>query len=133
MKIENLKYDIPTSTQEEVNFDIEKWRRDYPMDYLKAVYLINNAQDKNIAFQLIYKVIRMHVPDTLFKYYSFTHDLNLNEMKLDTLLKRKIYMSESKYLNDPFDNKAFYYDSKRLKKYKPLKPYNGKLIDDFSF
>lgn len=105
MKIEDIKYSMPNEVLDEINFDINKWRKDNPVDYLKAVYLINSSPDKNITFKAIYKVMRMYIPDTLYKYYSLTDDVNLNNQKFDTLLNKKIFMSESKYLNDPFDNK----------------------------
>jgi hypothetical protein len=55
-KIENIKYSIPDKVPDEKKFDINKWRKDNPMDYLKAMYLINMSADKNIVFQTIYKV-----------------------------------------------------------------------------
>ena len=40
MKIEDLHYDIPNSLVSEEDFNIEKWRKENPMDYFKAIYLI---------------------------------------------------------------------------------------------
>lgn len=132
MKIEDIKYSMPNEAPDETNFDVNEWRKDNPVDYLKAVYLISSSPDKNNAFKAIYRVMRMYIPNSLYKYYSLTDDVNLNNQKFDTLLNKKIFMSESKYLNDPFDNKSFFYKPDRLKKFKRLKKHNGKLIDDFS-
>lgn len=40
-------------------------------------------------------------------------------------------MSNVKDLNDPFDNKAYFYRPEELKKYERLSENGGKLIDDF--
>ncbi len=132
MKIEDVKYTIPEREIDEENFDIKKWRIDNPMDYLKAMFLINISSNKNEVFNTIYRVTRLYIPDTLFKYYSLTDNITLNEQKLFTLEQKKIFMSDAKYLNDPFDNKAYFYRSDELKKYERLTEHNGKLIDDFS-
>ena len=132
MKIEDFKYEIKEELIDEKNFDIEKWRIEYPMDYFKAMFLINSAINKDEVFKIINKIRLMHIPDTLFKYYSLTDNIELNEYKLETLLQKKIFMSEAKYLNDPFDNKAYFYRPDALKKYKILEGVDGKLIDDFT-
>ncbi|NMA50063.1 MAG: DUF2971 domain-containing protein [Tissierellia bacterium] len=135
MKIEDIKYKIPKEPINEQDFDIEKWRIENPMDYLKAMDLINKSNIssvKNEVFKTIYKVTRLYIPDKLFKYYSLNDNINLNEQKLNTLEQKKIFMSDAKYLNDPFDNKAYYYSSDELKKYDRLAKCDGKLIDDFS-
>lgn len=133
MKIEDIKYEIKEELIDEKNFDIEKWRIEYPMDYFKAMFLINTAANKDEVFKIINKVRLMHIPDTLFKYYSLTDNIELNEQKLETLLQKKIFMSEAKYLNDPFDNKAYFYKPDEFKKYERLKAVEGRLIDDFSY
>lgn len=74
----------------------------------------------------------MHIPDTLFKYCSLTDNIALNELKFESLLEKKIFMSDVKHLNDPFDNKAYFYDPSKLKKYDRLSSCDGKLVDDFS-
>lgn len=132
MKIEDIKCEIPEVVIDEKDFDIEKWRLENPMDYFKAMYLIDTSLNKNEVFMSIYKVTRLYIPDILFKYYSLTDNLDLNEKKLETLLQKKIFMSEAKYLNDPFDNKAYFYKPDLLKKYKRLEPVEGKIIDDFT-
>lgn len=116
MKIEDIKYEISEDLIDEKDFDIEKWRLKNPMDYFKAMFLINESSNKDEVFKAIYKISRLHIPDTLFKYYSLTDNIDLNEQKLETLLQKKIFMSDVKYLNDPFDNKAFFYKTDKLKK-----------------
>lgn len=132
MKIEDINYSIPDEPISEKDFDIVKWRAENPMDYLKAVFLIRMASNKNEVFKTIYQVTRLYIPDMLFKYYSLTDNETLNKKKLKTLQQAKIFMSNAKYLNDPFDTKAYFYRSDELKKYERLKDHNGKLIDDFS-
>ena len=117
------------------DFDIVKWREENPMDYLKTVELINSysdPKDKNNVFETIYKITRLHIPDTLYKFISLTDDKELNEEKLKTFRQQQIFMSDAKYLNDPFDNKAFFYDPQKLSDIERLAPHGGKLIDNFS-
>lgn len=113
-------------------FDIEKYREEMPMDYLKAVEFIKSANSNPIMNEAIYKVTRIHIPDKIYKYYSLTDDESLNEVKLDTLLQQKVYLSKPTSFNDPFDTKAFFYRPDKLMKFDILKEYNGKVIDDFS-
>lgn len=116
----------------EKQFDLKKWRAENPMDYILAMNLINQASNKNEVFMTIYKITRLHLPDVLFKFFSLTDDIALNESKLDTLQNQKIYMSDVKNLNDPFDSKAYFYRPDELKKYERLTEHDGKLIDDFT-
>lgn len=132
MRIEDLHYTVPEKELDEGNFNFERWRIEKPMDYLKAMYLINTSSNKNEVFNTIYQITRLYIPETLFKYYSLTDNITLNEEKLKTLEQKNIFMSDIKYLNDPFDNKAYFYKSDVLKKYKRLSIHDGKLIDDFS-
>lgn len=133
MKIEDLYYDISNSQVSEENLDIEKWRRENPMDYFKAIFLImTESENRDEVFNIIYKITRLYIPHTLFKYYSLTDNMVLNEQKLETLQQKNIFMSDVKYMNDPFDNKAYYYQNEKLKKYDRLAKFDGKLIDDFS-
>lgn len=132
MKIEDLYYAVPEREIDEENFDIKKWRNENPMDYLKAMFLINTASNKDEVFKTIYQVTRLYLPETLYKYSSLTDSITLNEQKLNTLEQKKIFMSDTKYLNDPFDNKAYFYRPDELRKYERLSGHGGKLIDDFS-
>lgn len=85
MKIEDIHYDLQPIPVDEENFDIEKWRLQNPVDYFKFMYMINISANKNEVFQLLYKISRLYIPDTLYKYYSFTDDKTLNQQKLQTL------------------------------------------------
>ena len=132
MKIEDIKYDLHDKTVNDIDFDLEKWKIENPIDYFKFMYLINTSLDKNTAFKTIYQISRLYMPNTLFKYYSLTDDTSLNKQKLDTLLQQKVFMSNVKSLNDPFDSKAYFYRPEELKKYERLAIHDGKLIDDFA-
>ncbi|WP_028829430.1 DUF2971 domain-containing protein [Proteocatella sphenisci] len=132
MKLEDIQYTIPEKPIDEKDFDIEKWRIDNPIDYLKAIYLINTSSNKNEVFNEIYKITRLYIPEILFKYYSLTDDIALNEQKLQTLEQKKIFMTDAKYLNDPFDNKAYFHKPEELKRFDRLAGCDGRLIDDFS-
>lgn len=138
MKIEELNYPLNDKEVDDKNFDIEKWRRENPIDYFKIVYIYlkigENIRDdfKSMIFMDLYKVLRLYIPDTLFKYYSLNEDVDMNNTKLETLQQGKIFLSEIKYFNDPFDGKAFFYREDELLKYPELKACNGRLIDDFS-
>ena len=110
MKIEELKYEFPEKSVDETDFDIEKWRKETPMDYLKAMYLLNQTEgiNKDIIFKEIFKITRLYIPDILYKYFSLTDDEVLNEKKLETLRQCKIFMADVKSLNDLFDAKAYF-------------------------
>jgi hypothetical protein len=134
MKIEEIFYPLSETPVDENTFDLEKWRCENPMDYFKALYILNQADGiaKDVIFQEIYKITRLYIPDTLYKYYSLTTDVQLNEQKIKTLRQGNIYVSDIKDFNDPFDGKAYYYNADELKKYERLSDCDGKLIDDFT-
>lgn len=115
-------------------FDIEKWRNESPMDYTKAFEILTQCSEDEIgkAFWSIVKIAQLHIPDTLWKFYSLTDNAALNSSKLETLRRCEIYLSEVKALNDPFDAKTLYYNSERLRKFPQLEHCNGKLFDDLS-
>ena len=74
MKIEDLHFDLPKEAVDEENWDLEKWRKEHPMDYLKALQIMNmsdNSEVKAELFKTIYKITRFHIPEVLYKYYSF--------------------------------------------------------------
>ena len=142
MKIEDIKYELPTRQISENNFVKEKWLKENPIDYFKFIYVLFASSDiapnvdKNlvmsIRFNAIYKVTRLYIPDTLYKFYSLNDDNMLNEKKFGTLRDKKIYMANAKEFNDPFDGKAFFYNNKKLSDIKQLKKHDGKLVDDFT-
>ena len=96
MKIEDLYFLPPASPVDEKNFDLEKWRRECPMDYFKAVYVLQQGKGivQDEIFKSIYRVVRLYLPDTLYKYYSLTDDQELNTKKLETLMSKKIFLSD---------------------------------------
>ena len=142
MKIEDINYTLPTSQINEKDFDREKWIKENPIDYFKLLYILFTSSDvvpempSNIAmgvtFQILYSVTRLYIPNVLYKFYSLTSDETLNENKLSTLKNKKIYMSDIKDFNDPFDGKAFFYDPKELTDIKRLSRHKGRFIDDFT-
>lgn len=135
MKVEDLHFDLPSEPVDEENWDLETWRREHPMDYFKALHILNMANNSEIKaeiFKAIYRIVRMHVPDVLYKYYSLSGDEALNMKKFQTLNEGQIYMSDIKDFNDPFDGKGFFYDATKLADIDWLKPYGGRLIDSFN-
>lgn len=143
MKIEDINYTLPTAQISEKDFDKEKWLENNPIDYFKLIYVLFNTTNNSpkdipreiamdIAFQAMYPVIRLYIPDILYKFCSFTHDEKLNEKKLLTLKNKQIFMSDIKDFNDPFDGKAFFYNPNELKEIKRLAAHNGRFIDDFT-
>lgn len=126
---------MPMGILDENNLNIEEWRKNNPMDYYKALRILADADDGRVAtevFNATYIVTRKYLPEVLYKYYSLSEDNNLNTMKLQTLSEGKIYMSEIKDFNDPFDGKAFYYNPKGLEDIERLKIHKGRIIDDFT-
>ena len=136
MKFEDLQYDFSQKPPiDEKNWNRDQWVKDYPVDYFKILYFTNQANEEfiqNEVFKTIYRIIRLYIPDTLFKYYSLTENDELNTRKFETLENRKIYLSDICSFNDPFDSRAFYYDPNQLMSIERLKQVDGKLIDDFS-
>ena len=135
LKIEDLHYDLTSQPIDEKNWNLNKWRTENPMDYLKALYILNMASNNIVqaeTFKAIYRVTRMYIPDVLYKYYSLSADKELNEKKFQTLLNEKIYMSDTNDFNDPYDSKGFFYDPAQLAGIKRLEACKGKIVDDFS-
>ncbi len=93
MKIEDIL--LPNSKPVDAkDFDIEKWRKENPMDYLVAARLLMNYSDPDeqaIVFQMLWQVAQLHIPGTLYKYYSLTNDYDLNDRKLETLQKKRFF------------------------------------------
>ena len=135
MKIESISIMLPEENNDIEKWDLEEWRKKYPMDYFKAVamlYQSNNPSVTDVIFKILYKITRLHVPDVLYKYYSLTDNVNLNKKKLTTLCNKQIYMSELRDFNDPFDGKGFFYDPNQLADIKRLEERGGRIIEDFT-
>lgn len=114
------------------DFDLDKWRAERPMDYLKAIQLIIDApiEDKPDVFMTIFQIAKLCIPDTLYKFYSLNGNNSLNKSKLDTLRKQQVYLAEIKTLNDPFDSKTLFYEPERLMKFKQLEHSAGRIFDN---
>lgn len=135
LKIEDLHFDLSSEPIDEENWNLEQWRKENPMDYFKAMYILNmadNSMAKTEVFKAIYRVARLHIPDVLYKYYSLSSDETLNMKKFQSLNDGKIYMSDLEDFNDPFDGKGFFYDPQELVDIEQLKPHGGKYIDSFN-
>ncbi len=143
MKIEDINYVLPTDQVDAENFDREIWLQEHPIDYFKFLYVLFTTSDNApkdfsrdiamaVAFKLIYQIIRLYIPNTLYKYFSLTNDIVLNEKKFITLQKQQLFMSDIKDFNDPFDGKAFFYNTNELANISRLKHIGGQLIDDFT-
>ena len=80
------------------------------MDYSKYMELIYKGKNEEaIALKNAY------VPDVLYKYYSLDERLDLNNKKLQCLQEAKVYLSEFKEFNDPFEGKFLIFDEEKLK------------------
>jgi len=126
---------MPTEKIDEKNWNVEEWRKKYPMDYYKALRILSEANNGSAAtemFKAIYQITRLHVPEVLFKYYSLSDDDELNKKKFKTLSEGKLFMSEIKDFNDPFDGKGFFYNPESLDDIERLHVHGGRLIDDFT-
>lgn len=114
----------------DTQIDMDKWRNEDSMDYIEVINSINQAANKNEVFKKIYAVTRLLIPDILFKYYSITDNIDLNEMKIDTLKNQKIYLSDIESFNDPFDTRAYFYRAEVLMKHSRLRECEGRIMDD---
>ena len=135
MKIEDLVIEMPTEEIDEKDWNLEEWKQRYPLDYYKALRILSEASNGVVAteiFKTIYQITRLHVPDVLFKYYSLSNDEELNKKKFQTLSEGKLFMSEIKDFNDPFDGKSFFYNPESLEDIDRLRVHKGRLIDDFT-
>lgn len=115
------------------DFDIERYRIEHPMDYIKAVEILKSCSNKDEVFSWIYDITRLHIPNTLYKYFSLTDDENLNDLKLNALAEKKVFLANSGDFNDPFENKAFYYRNEKLNCFEELRRFNGHTGDDIMF
>lgn len=93
--------------------NIEEWKASHPaFDYHGAVLFLTAQQeiDRRNVFLNLSWLARQYVPNTIMKFYSLTEDQDTNLKKLATLEKGKIFLSNPKSLNDPFDCGCAFYD-----------------------
>lgn len=104
----------------EVDWNIFRWKVENPIDYFKYVKILNGIPKDfvDIVFMEIYKISRLYIPDNLFKFYSLDDSKELNKVKMDTLSRKEVYLSNLSYSNDPFDGKAAYFDFNIIKEKK---------------
>ena len=135
MKFEEVPVNINPKTVEKDDWDIETWRREYPVDYLKMFKIIMDIEPglkQMVIFQELKKILSFYIPEKLYKYCSLTADDELNEKKFQTLEEDKIYLADAKELNDPFDGKGFFYDPDQLNSIGDADSHEGNLIEDFT-
>lgn len=80
--------------------------------------------DENKLFELLRKgranaareYMSLHIPDTLTKFYSLTHDEILNDKKIETLANNCNWFDYSYNQNDPFDMRMIYVDKEAVLK-----------------
>ena len=93
LKFEDFQFDLLSKSVDEQNWDREKWRKENPMDYIKAVRVLDMALDNATRaelFQTIYQIVRLHIPDVLYKSYSLSEREESNERQYNTLLDNPI-------------------------------------------
>ena len=136
MKLEDIKVDFTTKkVVDESAWNKDEWIKEHPIDYFKYMAILLRSKEGFVmteTFNSLYKVSRLYLPRILYKYYSLSNDKELNNKKLKTIENKKLYMSDLKDFNDPFDGKGFYYRPEELADLKRLSACNGRLIDDFS-
>lgn len=135
MKIEDILLPTQNPVIDAKNFDLEKWRREMPMDYLIAVRILiesDNPVVKEEIFKRIVQIANLHVPDILYKYIPLKDSPSSNEKRFDILRNKQLFLPTVAALNDPYDCRAYYYNPEVLMKYDRLKSCGGRLIDDFS-
>lgn len=135
MKIEDILLQMQNPVIDEKNYDLEKWRRELPMDYLIAVRILiesDNPAVKAEIFKSIVQIANLHVPNILYKYIPLKDCPTSNKKRFDTLRNKQLFLPTVAALNDPYDCRAYYYNPEELMKYDRLKSCGGRLIDDFS-
>lgn len=102
------------SLPEEISLD--EWKKRYPsFNYHTAIQALSSLQkeDRLDLFLYLSALARSYVPNNLTKFYSllgFDDEAHMDQKKLSTLEREKIYLSAPKDLNDPFDCGCAFYD-----------------------
>lgn len=87
------------------------------IDYQILMKIFEKIENADYAAKLIYKKAHSILPETIYKFYSFTEDEKLNQKKLDCLNSNKIFLSSREMFNDPYDDKGYYIDHNEIGKY----------------
>lgn len=90
-------------TNSEIPLESKMFSFDNKINYQEIVDSISNT---TMTFEFFYQRIMESLPSTLYKYFSLTDDLGLNKKKILYLREKKIYLSDPKDFNDPFDSRA---------------------------
>lgn len=99
------------SFPEKINLD--DWKKRFPeFDYPAAALFLasQHSKDKINVFSNLSWLARQYVPNNLLKFSAINDDIELNEKKFATLEQGKIYLTDPKALNDPFDCGCAFYD-----------------------
>ena len=134
MRIEDIEIERNIKQYDEKNWDKNKWLQENPIDYFKMSAMLVNPEEavlRDVVFKTLYKMIRLYIPDTVYKYFALDMSEKRDEENLETIYNGKVYMSEIKGFNDPFDGRGFFYNHKKLEDIERLKHCEGRFIDDF--
>lgn len=103
------------------------------MDYLaKFSELLKSGLCYECAKEL-YELAHSELPERIYKYYSLNQNEDLNNTKLSCLKENKIYLSKADEFNDPFENKAFYYDKRKIREIALRYNYEWRLDNPYVF
>lgn len=99
MRIEDIEIKPNNKRFDEKNWDINEWRKEYPVDYFNLSAMLVKPDEailRDEVFKALYKSIRLYIPDTVYKYYSL--DVSENEMKkiLIRCIREKYICQKSK-------------------------------------
>lgn len=64
MRIEDIKIKLNTKKIDENNWEINKWRKEYPVDYFKMAAMLLNPDEailRDDVFKALYKIIRLYM------------------------------------------------------------------------
>ena len=130
MKLEDIKVDLsPKKVADDSTWNKDEWIRENPVDYFKYMAILLQAKEGGVmteVFKNLYKVSRLYLPKVLYKYYSISNDEELNNKKLKTKESKKLFMSDIKDFNDPFDGKGFDYRPEQLADIERISDCNGR-------
>ena len=123
-----MEYDCSKSIEmlERVRNNDGKIQVDFQVDYF-SIYddicsTLKNDMTLSFLVFMFNTIVKQCIPEYLFKFYSLSDDIDLNDNKLRTLQAGNVFLSEATKLNDPFDLNAIFYDTDVLNKLISKKP-----------